>query len=250
MRWRYALGWLGLAAGMMAGGLWWASGAGRIPPNPPAGIPSQTAEQAAPTVAAARPHATQARRSDLQLERSLTSPEPSASVPPGVAASTWQALRTELAGRPDGEAELQRLAAYYAWTDAWARWRQARAGGASVAALAPLTAAVEAGLADRLAAREVGAAEAWQIMAALREADSPDAAARQLALQAWADGRPGGAFGPGTVDPRMAGFATAQAATVAAWQAEPGHDRAVLQRRLTALRDAHFASDATPAAGR
>jgi len=109
---------------------------------------------------------------------------------------------------------------------------------------------VEAGVADRLSAREMGAGEAWQVMAALRAADTPDPDERQRQLQAWADTRPGGAFGPGQTDPRTGPFAAAQTQALAAWRHEVGQDPAALQRRLTALRQTHFAADPAASAGR
>ncbi len=47
-------------------------------------------------------------------------------IPPGVTGAQWHQLQAELRGRPDGAAELRRLADYFAWSDGLHRLREAR----------------------------------------------------------------------------------------------------------------------------
>lgn len=151
--------------------------------------------------------------------------------PPGLSAERWAAVEAELRLRPDGAAERQRLRAYLTWSDDLRRWRLNPAD-------ADLARAVEAGLPDRLAQREVSAGEARQIQASLLETLEPDVARRAAALQAW-EARVPAAAGP---DPRQRAFQQQQAALVAAWQARPVADRdpAVLARQIEQLRRVHF----------
>lgn len=165
----------------------------------------------------------------------------SAAPPPGVTPEQWAVLLAELQGRPDAAAETDRLRAYFAWSDAVQRWRGARHDPA-------LAGAVDAGLHDRLARREVSAAEARLLKAALLETLEPDPARRPAALQAFDAGLPATA-GP---DAHQRQFQQRQAALVAAWQARPAAERdpAALARQLEALRRIHFAQNPASAAGR
>jgi hypothetical protein len=155
--------------------------------------------------------------------------------PPGLTGAQWAAVEASLRGRPEAAAERQRLWAYFSWQDAVRRWRADPAGPA-------LAAAVRAGLSERLARREVSAAEARQLEATLLGALEPDPARREAALQAFDAARPG-AEPP---DARTLAFQRAQAAAVAAWSATPAaqRDPAALKSELERLRRQHFAQAA------
>lgn len=163
--------------------------------------------------------------------------------PPGVTAEQWAALEAELRTRPDGAAERSRLIDYFTWADAVQRWRTTPQDAA-------LAAAVDAGLDQRLQNREVSAAEARVLKAALLATLEPDATRRAAALQAYEGGLPTSA-GPSA---REKAFQRQQAALVAAWQARPAAERdpAALTRQLDALRRTHFAATAasSPVPGR
>jgi hypothetical protein len=153
--------------------------------------------------------------------------------PPGVTAEQWAALEAELRTRPDGAAERSRLIAYFTWADAVQRWRAAPQD-------ATLAATVDAGLGQRLQQREVSAAEARLLKAALLATLEPDETRRAAALQAYDSSLPTPA-GPSA---REQAFQRQQAALVAAWQARPAAERdpAALNRQLDTLRRTHFAS--------
>ena len=157
-------------------------------------------------------------------------------IPPGVTGAQWHQLQAELRGRPDGAAELRRLADYFAWSDGLHRLREARRAGAEADALRPLALAVDAGLPMRLRRGEVSAAEARQIKSATLELTLADPSERAIALQRWlaaeaASARP---------DPRQAEFDQRQAVVVAAWAAKPARDRTALERELESLRSQVF----------
>jgi len=172
-----------------------------------------------------------------------SAPNPlAAAIPPGVTAAQWQQLTAEMQARADGPAELQRLAAYFEWSDLLRRFREARAGGSSAVELAR---ALDQGLAGRLRQRELSAAEALRVKGAILEATVAEPAERQQQLQQWATA----VIGPLTtttataaVDPRQPQFDRSQAAIVAAWSAQPAslRDPAVLTRQLDALRSHTF----------
>jgi tryptophan 2,3-dioxygenase len=130
-----------------------------------------------------------------------------------------------------------RLAAYFGWADAVQRWRAAPGDAA-------LARPVDAGLPARLARREVSAAEARQLKAALLQTLAPDDATRAAALQAFDASLPQ----PLAPDPRQQAFAQAQAAAVTAWQAQPSDQRdpQALAQTLAALRQTHFSDTPHP----
>ncbi len=162
-------------------------------------------------------------------------PAAAAAHPPGVTAEQWAALEAELRTRPDGAAERHRLIGYFSWADAVQRWRAAPQD-------ATLAAAVDAGLGQRLHNREVSAAEARALKAALLATLEPDATRRAAAQQAYDSSLPTTA-GPSAHEKA---FQRQQAALVAAWQARPAAERdpAALTRQLDALRRTHFAAPA------
>lgn len=162
-------------------------------------------------------------------------------VPPGVSRDQWAAIRDETLARADGPAELQRLSAYLRWSDTLRRFREARQGADAVAARA-LAEQVDRGLAARLRGRELSAAEARQLKAAVLEATQPDEALRAQQLQRWA----ANTFATAAPDPRQAAFVQRQNEIVAAWSGLPAadRDRAVLERQLEALRQQSFSTAA------
>ncbi len=163
--------------------------------------------------------------------------------PAGISSAQWSALRAEMAQRPDGAAELARLADYLNYSDAAQRFRRLRQDGDRSAELRALAEQLDAGLADRLARREMTAGEAQQIKAAVLEVQVDDPAERAQRLQRWRnewqqqqrrDASP--------PDPRQAAFLRSQDALVAAWQAQPPaqRDPRALEQQLEALRRNSF----------
>jgi hypothetical protein len=163
-------------------------------------------------------------------------------LPPGISSEQWETLRTETLARPDGPAELRRLAAYLGWSDALRRFREARQAGAGAAELLPLAQAVDDGLPERLRQAELSAAEARQIKSAVFEVMVPDEAVRAERLEQWA----GAEFAATAADPRQSAFERRQGEIVAAWSAQPpaSRDSAALERDLDALRRQSFSSSA------
>ena len=105
-----------------------------------------------------------------------------------------------------------------------------------------LAQALDAGLDDRLAQRELSAGEARLIKIAVLEALQPDAPQRAAALQQW-EQRIAAATPPDTSDAaRNAAYQQRQADLVAAWSARPvaQRDPRVLEQQLDALRQASF----------
>jgi hypothetical protein len=161
-------------------------------------------------------------------------------VPPGISREQWAALQAELRGRPDGPAELHRLADYFAWSDALRRFREARSAGTAAADLRLLAQALDDGLSERLRRSEVTAAEARQIESAVLEAIEPDPSLRADLLERWTAVH---LAPPAAIDPRQAEFERRQSVIVAAWSAQPAEarDRNALARDLEALRRQTFA---------
>lgn len=156
--------------------------------------------------------------------------------PPGLTAQQWAAVEAELASHPTPAAERARLIAYFTWSDAVQRWRDARGDVALAQQLAN-------GLPERMAQREVSAAEARQLQAALLLTLEPDEARRVAALKAFDARLPA----PAAPDPRQQAFQRSQAALVSAWQARPAAERdpAALARDIEALRRTHFGTKST-----
>lgn len=202
-------------------------------------VPAKTIAEAHLTVPSARSAANVTTLGPAAS--SATKPQKPA-IPPGIAAAQWQQLTAEMQARPDGPAELQRLAAYFEWSDLLRRFRADRAGGnGTTGVVLPL----EQGLDERLRQRELSAAEALRVKGAILEATVADPAERRYQLQQWA----AAVIGPLTTtlaiasaDPRQPRFERNQAAIVAAWSAQPAslRDPAVLARELDALRAQTF----------
>ena len=172
----------------------------------------------------------------------IASGDPGAYRPPGVSPAQWDALKAEMQGRPDGPAELRRVAGYLEWSDALRRFRAARQSGASTADLQRLAQTLADGLPERQGRSEVSAAEAHQIKSAILEVTVADESLRATQLQQWA----AAAFAPSRPDPRQAGFERRQSEIVAAWSAQPAaaRDPAALERELDSARRQSFSNTA------
>lgn len=171
--------------------------------------------------------------------RDLAADDPA---PPGVGVAQWASLRRELASQP---AELARLRAYFAFSDAVGRLRD---GSASADQRRAAALAVDAALDERLERREVSGAEAKVIKVAVLDQLLDDPAARSAALERW-QAEQTAAHPPDTAyRVREDDFLRRQAAIVAAWQARPPaqRDPKALQAELDALRRASFASNPAP----
>ncbi len=168
-------------------------------------------------------------------------PDPAApaqsELPPGVDARQWAALRAEFADRP---AELRRLADHLTFADEIDRFRSGRADGRSAGQLA-LARSIDAGLDERLSARELSAAEARLIKIAVLDVLVEDEGERRDSLERWE-----AALASPAPDPKrsaaLADFQRRQATLVAAWRALPPgqRDPRALERDLQALRVSSF----------
>lgn len=201
--------------------------------------PAALAPAAATPLQAPPPPAAQAVAAPLPVPAAAAA----ASVPPGVTPGQWSALQAELAGRP---AELARLAAYFTFQDAAARFRDSRSQGATPERVA-LARTIDAGLDERLAQAELGAGEARLLKMAVLEVLASSDAERQAALERWQQQpRPEPAGQAARLDAEAA-FQRRQAEIATAWNAQPAaqRDAQALQRQLDALRRSSFAA-ATP----
>lgn len=165
--------------------------------------------------------------------------------PAGLNTQQWQALKLSLADHPQREAELARISALMAFRSDVARLRELRQGGHATPESQTLARRVQADLPTRLASREIGAAEAQALQAAVLEVLQADASQRAAQLSQWRAGL-AAAQPPASVDPREQAFSSGQAALLAAWQAEPAgqRDPAQLQGRIEALRHSLFEAPA------
>lgn len=185
----------------------------------------------------------------LSEARPVASPAPAASnaaaPPPGVTVAQWAQLRAEMANQPNGHAELRRLTEYFVYADVLQRFRRLHAQGGSLVEQRALAQQLDRGLDDRLQRREVSAADAQRIKAAVLEVTLPDVSQRQHELALWTQAQRARA---GTQDAdsaqREAQFQRQQSAIVAAWSARPPAERdpKVLEAQLEALRRASFAT--------
>lgn len=208
--------------------------------------PRETAPLAPPPAGAA-PAAAAAVQPPASAVQAVALAPPAAAtaapVPPGVTPAQWAALQAELAGRP---AELARLAAYFTFQDAVARFRDSRTQGATPERVA-LARTIDAGLDERLAQAELGAGEARLLKMAVLEVLAPSEAERQAALERWQQQPRPEPAGQAARRAAEAAFQRRQAEVVAAWNAQPAaqRDAQALQHQLDALRRSSFAA-ATP----
>jgi hypothetical protein len=230
----------------MAAVVWLRPAAGSSSTEVASGAPAQerhAAQPAMPRDAAAV--AASARASAPVMAEAPAASRPAEGTPPGVTPDQWQALQRDMAQRPDGPAELRRLADYFSYQDAVRRFRALRASQPEAPALAALAREIQQGLPVHLQRNELSAPEAQLIEIATLQVLQPDDAARQQALAAWRQqvlqqsGAEAAKFAAAN-----AGFEREQARIVAAWQALPAaqRDPAVLQQQLQALRERSFPS--------
>lgn len=172
--------------------------------------------------------------------------------PPGVSPPTWARLREELSARPEGQAELRRLAGYYAYADTLARFRGLRAGQGDLAERIRLARTLDEGLDEHLRQGELSGGEARLIKLAVLEATEPDPERRGEQLAAWASSvEAAGATANRDADAgvriaraRDEAFQRAQAELVAAWTArgDAARDPAGLAQALDDLRQRRYAT--------
>lgn len=235
------LGGLGLLAGAgLAGWLWWP---GAVPTSlaAPGPGPAAAGHAALPTVPPAGP-STGAPRPSAPGQPPLA---PEAAPPPGMSAEQWQALQASLADHPQREAELARITTLMGFRHDVARLRALRREGHATPEWQALAQRVQAGLPARLAAREISAAEALALQAAVLEVLQPDAGRRAEQLTQWRASQ-AAAQPANAPDARELAFQRGQTALLAAWQAEPAaqRDPAQLQARIEALRHSLFEAPA------
>ena len=209
---------------------------GRVPDAAVDGAPAvqSAARMLAPsTTAAAAPSPAAGRPAQAQPAQ-----------PPGIGAEQWQQLVEEMSARPDGAAELSRLAEYFGFADAVQAFRRARVQPGSPAELQALAQLIDAGLDTRLQRREVSGGEARALKTAVLEVLQPDLVTRQALLAQW-QSRPA-ALSPAdaATQERDAEFMRQQAAIIAAWSKEPPADRdqRALEARLAALKQATYST--------
>lgn len=204
VRWRAAwLGWFGVVAGLV----FTAWLVGRGPPPTSVGPVLDVARSARaaspvgadPIDAAAGAAMPIVRPSPVvpPAARETTTPDAAA----GLTAQEIADLRAELAGRPDAEAELQRIVDYRGFAARWTHFIERRDAGAPTLELRPSAQALDRELDERWRRHEVTAGEAALIKSALLDVIEPDAADRLERLQAWRAHGPG-APGPSSGAPR------------------------------------------------
>jgi hypothetical protein len=173
----------------------------------------------------------------VQPNAAAASTSPEATTPPGASPAQWAQLQVELAGRPDGPAELQRLASYFGFADATQRFRRLRREQPASPELVTLARQLDGTLAERLQRQELSAPEARMLKVALLEVLLSDPVQRQRELQAWQASfqRPAAAADAAARD---AEFLRRQSELVAAWQARPPAQRnpRELEQQIEALR--------------
>lgn len=211
-----------------------------VPPADAAALPQ--ALDALAATAAVHPSVTPPPGASPTTATSAATIHPSVAVPPGVSPAQWAELRAELAQRSDGDAELQRLAEYFAYADAFERFRALREGGAASPALSPLARELDGGLDARLQRNELSVHEAERIKLALLEVLLPDAGQRQHQLALWRHAQQSGTQADTQAAAREADFERRQAAIVASWSALPPAQRnpKLLEEQLETLRQASF----------
>lgn len=239
---RWGLG--GAAVGLVAAiavVVWTEPAAERLRADPQAAVANPNQPTATPEAALG---------TGLPTRAAATATEPPR--PSGISPAQWDALRREMSQRPDGAAELQRLAGYLGFAHAAQQFRAQRQAGASGPALQALARQIDEALPERLRQRELSAAEASRLKAAVLEVQVADATERARQLQQWQQAQREhlSRSAPGT-DAREPEFLRRQAALVAAWQAQPPAQRnpQQLQQQLDALRLASFPTPTTPSGG-
>lgn len=226
--------WWGAALVLLAvgAGAWLLAGRDRhdAAPSSPITPPAIAAAQAPRAAAAPQPTA-----------RAAVAAEASPAIPAGLSADQYQQLRDSLAGHPQQEAEVARVVAYLQFANQWQQFQQRRAAGAPPSELQPLARALDAALDVRLQQREMAAAEAMQVKAALLDVLQPDASTHAAALRDWRE-RIAAAAPPAVADTPTAAFERRQAEIVAAWRALPPaqRDEKRLEAELEALRRTMF----------
>lgn len=168
--------------------------------------------------------------------------------PASLSTDQWQALRAELAQRPDGAAELRRVAEHLAFQDDVRQLRALRQDGTDPSGLLAAAVRIDAALDHRLRERELSGGEASRLKAAVLELTVADPTERSRRLQQWQQARQAEGVASHRPDPREPEFLRRQAAVLAAWQAQPAaqRDPRQLQRDLDALRLASFPEPRPP----
>lgn len=198
---------------------------------PPPTLAAKTGEALAPVQAiSGRLQPSRDGRGRSATERGAALPSASVSRPPGVDEVSWMRLVSELGAGSD---ELARIVAHLTWADAAARFRAAAPGSMLRRELAGQ---LDAGLEERLASRELHAAEALAWKRALLEVRVDDPVEREAMLRAWRSRQPAGAFaspaqGP---DQRQRRFERLQAELLT--RHGKGGDARVVEAELDALR--------------
>jgi hypothetical protein len=198
---------------------------------PPPTLAAKTEEALAPVQAiSGRLQPSRDGRGRSATERGAALPSASVSRPPGVDEASWMRLVSELGAGSD---ELARIVAHLTWADAAARFRAAAPGSMLRRELAGQ---LDAGLEERLASRELHAAEALAWKRALLEVRVDDPVEREAMLRAWRSRQPAGAFaspaqGP---DQRQRRFERLQAELLT--RHGKGGDARVVEAELDALR--------------
>jgi hypothetical protein len=195
-RWRAA--WLGLcglaAAVLLTAWLFGRATPEAVVPAPVALQPSaSTAHRVAGAGSAGGTHPGSSVGSALPPVPPSATPTtlPTPGVPGALTRDDIDELRRDLAGRPDAEAELQRIVAYRDFAAHWAHFVERRDAQASPAELRPMAEALDRQLDQRWRRHEVTAAEAALIKSALLDVLQPDADRRLAELQTWRTQGPG-----------------------------------------------------------
>jgi hypothetical protein len=168
-------------------------------------------------------------------------------VPAGLQASEWQQLNESLQDHPQRAQEIARVVGYLQFSRSLAQFqtlREQSKSGDTPGQLRDLAAQLSTQLDDRLQHNELSGGEAMLIKTSLLEVLQPDAAQRNAALRTWQQEQEQQRLASRAAPPdaREAAFAREQAAIIAAWSAQPAHQRneQQLEEQLEALRQRHF----------
>lgn len=157
--------------------------------------------------------------------------------PDGLTPQEWAQLRQALAGTPDADTELPRIARWLVFQRRGQRFQEAlrrQDHGTDTQALARQ---IDSEIGLHLAQGELSGGEALALKSAVLTELEPDAQARAQALTRWRQTQIDQT--PTSTDPRDAIYLAAQAEVLTQWQAQAGQasDPATLQARLSRARE-------------
>lgn len=216
-----------LAAVAAAGWLLWARHPSEVegPTSAAGASPASPSVSSADAASSVSPDPAQAQAADA----------PAAS--DGLTPQEWAQLRQSLAGTPDADTELPRIARWLVFQRRGQRFQEAlrrQDHGTDTQALARQ---IDSEIGLHLAQGELSGGEALALKSAVLTELEPDAQARTQALTRWRQTQIDQT--PASTDPRDAIYLAAQAEVLTQWRAQAGQasDPATLQARLSRERE-------------